>query len=248
MRERVHHPAGMRELLQVLKVPARRTHVVQAPRQIARRVRRSHSDSRPPLRAARKDGPLRRPAADAPGRLRLRHPERPLDRAAATSTSPAPHLNEAMHGDRVVVRIERIKDGGRAEGRIIRILERAQRRWIVGRYDRDDERHGLRRAVRSARADGHLRAARAGRRRLAGRDGHRRAHALADRDARRDRPRHRSARRHRRAGRRHRDHHPQVRHPRRALAPRRSPKRCGSAPPSPSGHPRPHRLPRRRRR
>jgi ribonuclease R len=35
------------------------------------------------------------------------------------------------------VRIERIKDGGRAEGRIIRILERSNQ-WLVGRYDRDD--------------------------------------------------------------------------------------------------------------
>jgi ribonuclease R len=46
-----------------------------------------------------------------------------------------------MHGDRVVVRIERIKDGGRAEGRIIRILERSNE-WIVGRYDRGDDGMG----------------------------------------------------------------------------------------------------------
>jgi ribonuclease R len=46
-----------------------------------------------------------------------------------------------MHGDRVVVRIERIKEGGRAEGRIIRILERANE-WIVGRYDRDENGMG----------------------------------------------------------------------------------------------------------
>jgi len=41
----------------------------------------------------------------------------------------------------VVVRIERIKDGGRAEGRIIRILERANS-TIVGRYDRDENGMG----------------------------------------------------------------------------------------------------------
>ena len=46
-----------------------------------------------------------------------------------------------MHGDRVVVRIERIKEGGRAEGRIIRILERGNT-WIVGRYDRDEDGMG----------------------------------------------------------------------------------------------------------
>src|SRR5881396_1056198 len=50
-----------------------------------------------------------------------------------------------MHGDRVVVRIERIKEGGRAEGRIIRILERANE-WIVGRYERDDSSRGESRA------------------------------------------------------------------------------------------------------
>ncbi|MGE3512065.1 MAG: ribonuclease R, partial [Vicinamibacterales bacterium] len=46
-----------------------------------------------------------------------------------------------MHGDRVVVRIERVKEGGRAEGRVIRILERANT-WLVGRYDRDENGMG----------------------------------------------------------------------------------------------------------
>src|SRR5207253_6626267 len=40
-----------------------------------------------------------------------------------------------------VVRIERIKEGGRAEGRVIRILERANSS-IVGRYDRDENGMG----------------------------------------------------------------------------------------------------------
>ena len=50
-----------------------------------------------------------------------------------------------MHGDRVVVRIERIKDGGRAEGRIIRILERSNAS-IVGRYDREEAERSASRA------------------------------------------------------------------------------------------------------
>src|SRR6187397_995086 len=41
-----------------------------------------------------------------------------------------------IHGDRVVVRVERRRDAERAEGRIIRILERGSSR-IVGRYDVD---------------------------------------------------------------------------------------------------------------
>ena len=66
-------------------------------------------------------------------------PERPLEPAGGDIYISGTHLNEAMQGDRVVVRIERIKDGGRAEGRIIRILERANE-WIVGRYDRGETR------------------------------------------------------------------------------------------------------------
>ncbi len=55
------------------------------------------------------------------------------------------NLNQAMHGDRVVVRVERIerqRDGQRAEGRIVRILERAAQ-TIVGRYDVDERGLGF---------------------------------------------------------------------------------------------------------
>jgi len=44
----------------------------------------------------------------------------------------ATNFNEAVNGDRVVARIERIKDGGRAEGRIIRILDAAAARSSAG--------------------------------------------------------------------------------------------------------------------
>ena len=230
MRERVHHPAGMRELLQILKVPRDERAVVQAAHQVARRVRRPDSDSRPALRPAREDGPLRRPAADASGRLRLRHARA----AARTGRRRHLHLRPAsQRGDarRSRRRAHRADQGRRPRRRAHHPDPRARATsWIVGRYDRDDRRHGLRRAVRSPRADGHLHAAGPGRRRVARRDGDRRADALADVDARRDRPRRRSARRHRRARRRHRDHHPQVRHSRRALAPTRSPRPCASAP------------------
>jgi ribonuclease R len=52
------------------------------------------------------------------------------------------NLNQAMHGDRVVARIERFKEGDRAEGRIIRIIERASS-TIVGRYDLDESALGF---------------------------------------------------------------------------------------------------------
>ncbi len=46
---------------------------------------------------------------------------------------PARFLREAMHGDRVVVRVER--GGGRPEGRLVRVLDRAHQ-TVVGRYER----------------------------------------------------------------------------------------------------------------
>src|SRR6185436_9559676 len=47
----------------------------------------------------------------------------------------AVHMKEALHGDRVVARVERHTPKG-AEGRIIRVLERAQQH-IVGRFEAD---------------------------------------------------------------------------------------------------------------
>jgi len=47
----------------------------------------------------------------------------------------AVNMKEALHGDRVVARVERHTPKG-AEGRIIRVLERAQQH-IVGRFEAD---------------------------------------------------------------------------------------------------------------
>ena len=47
----------------------------------------------------------------------------------------ARNLREAMHGDRVVVRIEGFKPGGKREGTIIRIIERANKA-VVGRFEK----------------------------------------------------------------------------------------------------------------
>ena len=51
------------------------------------------------------------------------------------------NLNQAMHGDRVVARIERIGSDGRSEGRILRILERGSE-TIVGRFEIDSNGTG----------------------------------------------------------------------------------------------------------
>jgi ribonuclease R len=136
MRERVHHPAGTRELLQLLKVPREeratfKRHLkslVSAGDLIQIRGQRFGLPEKMDLYVGR--------LQTHPGGYGFVTPERPLDAGGDIYIS-GPLLNEAMHGDRVVVRIERIKDGGRAEGRIIRILERSNT-WIVGRYDRDE--------------------------------------------------------------------------------------------------------------
>src|SRR5438093_7172347 len=142
MRERVHHPAGMRELLQVLKIP--RDERVTFKRHIKSLVT---SGDLVQIRGHRFGLPEKMDLYV--GRLQTHRagygfviPERPLEPAGGDIYISGPHLNEAMQGDRVVVRIERVKEGGRAEGRIIRILERANE-WIVGRYDRGDDGMGF---------------------------------------------------------------------------------------------------------
>ena len=178
MRERVHHPASMRELLQVLKVAkddqtSFKRHVkslVSSGELIQIRGNRFGLPEKMDLYVGR--------LQTNPAGYGFVTPERPLEPSGGDIYIPNQNLDEAMHGDRVVVRIERIKDGGRAEGRIIRILERANR--LAGRPLRPRrQRHGPRRAVRSPRADGRLHPAGTGRRRIAGRNGDRRADALA---------------------------------------------------------------------
>src|SRR5919201_2827383 len=140
MRERAHHPAGIRELLQLLRVPRddwasfnRRVKSLVASGDLIQI--RGHRFGLP----EKMDLYVGRLQTHAGG-YGFVTPERPLDAGGDIYIS-GPHLNEAMHGDRVVVRIERIKDGGRVEGRIIRILERSNAH-IVGRYDREETARG----------------------------------------------------------------------------------------------------------
>jgi ribonuclease R len=137
MRDRVHHPAGMRELLQTLRIP--RDERSSFKRHIKSMV---SSGDLVQIRGHRFGLPEKMDLYV--GRLQTHPagygfvtPERALEPAGGDIYIAGTHLNEAMQGDRVVVRIERIKDGGRAEGRIIRILERANQ-LIVGRYDRGE--------------------------------------------------------------------------------------------------------------
>jgi ribonuclease R len=141
MRERVHHPAGTRELLQLLKIP--REERVAFKRHLKALV---GSGELIQIRGERYGLPEKMDLyvgtlETHPAGYGFVVPERPLDHGGDIYIA-APHLSEAMHGDRVVARIERIKEGGRAEGRIIRILER-RNSWLVGRYDRDRDGMGF---------------------------------------------------------------------------------------------------------
>jgi ribonuclease R len=144
MRERVHHPAALRELVQVLKIPREERATFQ--RHIKSLV---GSGDLIQIRGHRFGLPEKMDLYV--GRLETHPagygfvtPERPLETGGDIYIS-GPLLNEAMHGDRVVVRLERInvtKDGrGRVEGRVIRILERGHES-LVGRYDRDESGMG----------------------------------------------------------------------------------------------------------
>jgi ribonuclease R len=137
MRERVHHPAGMRELLQVLKIPrdertSFKRHInalVDAGDLIHIRGQRFGLPEKMDLYVGKLQA--------HPAGYGFVTPDRPLEPSGGDIYIAGPQLNDAMHGDRVVVRIERIKDGGKAEGRVIRILDRANES-LIGRYDRDE--------------------------------------------------------------------------------------------------------------
>ena len=106
----------------------------QAPAQGAGRTGSLVADARQPFRPAGPDEPGRRADHDPPARVRLRRPGSARWRRSTGDIYIAgSNLNQAMHGDRVVARIERVTDRG-AEGRILRILERGSA-TIVGRFD-----------------------------------------------------------------------------------------------------------------
>jgi ribonuclease R len=136
MRERVHHPATARELVRVLKIP-----------------REERAALKRTLRSLVADGTLvevrgnRYGLADRMdllvGRLEAHPsgyafvtPERPIEGAKGDIYIAAANAKEALHGDRVLVRIEQHRADGRVEGRIVRVLER-RAETMVGRYEID---------------------------------------------------------------------------------------------------------------
>ena len=140
LRQKVPHPATPREILRVLKIP-----------------REERAGLKRNLRGLVSDGALIQIKGDRyglPDRMDLvvgkldGHPsgfgfvapEKPVDGLTRDIYVPEHAMQEAMHGDRVVARIERYREDGRAEGRIVQVLERAAS-TVVGRYEVD--RSGL---------------------------------------------------------------------------------------------------------
>jgi ribonuclease R len=142
IREKVDHPATARQLQAALKIPreARSTfkrqlrNLVESGALIEIRGQRFGLPDRMNLVVGR--------VSTNPRGFAFVEPEGPSAAGSVASIYIAGNnLNQAMHGDRVVVRIEHQRDAGRAEGRILRILERGSER-IVGRYDVDEAGRG----------------------------------------------------------------------------------------------------------
>jgi ribonuclease R len=135
IRERVHHPASVRELLKTFRVdadaaPAFKRHIrslVEAGDLVQVRGNRVGLPDKMDLIVGR--------LQSNPAGYGFVVPER-RDVETADIYISGTNLKEAMHGDRVVARIERHRSGDRPEGRIVKILERGHES-LVGRYDLD---------------------------------------------------------------------------------------------------------------
>jgi ribonuclease R len=142
IRDRIDHPATPRELLQRLKIPReeratfkrRLNALVEAGELVKVRGERYGLPDRMNLVVGR--------VQTNPRGFAFVLPERPVEGLAGDIYIAGANLNQAMHGDRVVARIERYKNGDRAEGRIIRIVERSASS-LVGRYEVDESGLGF---------------------------------------------------------------------------------------------------------
>src|SRR5688572_7357590 len=135
IRTSVHHPATARELAQLLRVPreerpAFKRHLKEL----------AASGDLLQIRGNRYGVPEKMDLvvgrlSTNPGGFGFVVPEHVTGTERKDIYIAASNLTEAMHGDRVVARVERHTEKG-LEGRIIRILERSQQ-TVVGRFDVD---------------------------------------------------------------------------------------------------------------
>ncbi len=136
IRERVHHPATIRELMRVLRIARGDRHRFR--RQLARLV-----DAGDLVRIRGNRYGLADRMHLVAGRLAV-NPRgfgfvRP-EHGGGDIHVAGVNLGDAMHGDRVTVRVERTRE--RAEGRIVDVIERANAE-VVGRYEVDDTGTGF---------------------------------------------------------------------------------------------------------
>jgi len=136
MRAEVPHPATARELMRVLRVPSGEAAAFK------RQLRGLVSDGALVLVDGTRYGlpdlmdlVVGRLEGHASG-VGFVNPERPVPGLTRDIVVPATHMADALHGDRVVVRVERHRHDGRAEGRIVRVLERGAS-TVVGRFEVD---------------------------------------------------------------------------------------------------------------
>jgi ribonuclease R len=141
IRDKVDHPATARELLQKLRIP-------QDQRSTVKRLLKGLVESGQLIQTRGSRFGLPDRMNLVVGRVQTHPrgfgfvlPDRPLEGAAGDLFIAGNNLNQAMHGDRVVARIEHTR-GDRAEGRILRILERGSS-TIVGRFDVDESGMGF---------------------------------------------------------------------------------------------------------
>jgi ribonuclease R len=136
IREKLDHPATPRELLQRLKLPRQQRatfkkllgDLVESGALVQTRGNRYGVPDRMNLVVGK--------VVTHPRGFGFVVPDRPLEDVKGDLYIAGSNLNQAMHGDRVVARIERYTSNG-AEGRILRVLERGAA-TVVGRFDVDE--------------------------------------------------------------------------------------------------------------
>src|SRR5688572_127916 len=140
IRDKVDHPATPRELLQRLKIPREQRatfkrllgQLVSAGALVQTRGNRYGLPDRMNLVVGR--------ITTNPRGFGFVVPDHRPEDLAGDIYIAGSNLNQAMHGDRVVARVERVSDRG-AEGRIVRVLERGASN-TVGRFDVDESGMG----------------------------------------------------------------------------------------------------------
>jgi len=140
IKDKVHHPASARELAQLLRIP--REERASFKRQLRTLVTSGQLLQIRGNRfgvAEKMDVVVGRLQTN-PGGFGFVVPEHAEPGERKDVFIAPPNLAEAMHGDRVVARVERQTEKG-LEGRIIRILQRSQA-TVVGRFEVDESNLG----------------------------------------------------------------------------------------------------------